>query len=429
MSEIIKNVIVSLDRLASSATMQQLISEIHKKQPLNFSTNEFADMANNLLAKLRLVENLAINDSDLQNELMKVPQTIEKFATSGMFVVNDSNPTSAILNYLVFIQWIDSIIDRLFKSIGFYNYFVESKNLLDQAQDAHTKLREIILENKDIEDRIAKINKANERGKNLLETLEKLGDLDEKVKSIEKDIIAKSKKLEDQEKKVLKILQDIPNKEKEIDSLLLKCEETYKIATTIGLAGAFDLRAKSLRWTMGGWILILILSLGTGIYLGNNRFEILNTAVNTNKDIGYIWIQIFLSVLSFGAPIWLAWVATKQINQTFKLSEDYAYKSSVAKTYEGYRREAEKIDSEHYSDLEKQLFASTLQRFDEAPLRYTENQHHNSPLNELLDSKEFKNFLKEAPDYIIDLISKIKGMTITNKPKVSKEEKTEKKED
>lgn len=63
--------------------------------------------------------------------------------------------------------------------------------------------------------------------------------------------------------------------------------------------------------------------------------------------------------------MWFAWLATKQIGQRFHLAEDYAFKASVAKAYEGYRKEAARIDPE----FEARLFGSALTRLDEAPLR------------------------------------------------------------
>jgi hypothetical protein len=55
--------------------------------------------------------------------------------------------------------------------------------------------------------------------------------------------------------------------------------------------------------------------------------------------------DVVLSLLSIGAPIWLAWQATKQIGQRFRLSEDYAFKASISRAYEGFRREAARIDT------------------------------------------------------------------------------------
>ncbi|MBK9320151.1 MAG: hypothetical protein IPM91_16035 [Bacteroidetes bacterium] len=130
----------------------------------------------------------------------------------------------------------------------------------------------------------------------------------------------------------------------------------------------------------------------------------MNEAMKSDKEVRYIWVQIFLSILSLGAPIWLAWIATKQIGQRFKLSEDYAYKASVAKAYEGYRREAAKLDE----NLELRLFSSALTRLEEAPLRLIETEHHGSPWHELITSPQFKKAMDAVPELKDKLVSIIK---------------------
>jgi len=91
----------------------------------------------------------------------------------------------------------------------------------------------------------------------------------------------------------------------------------------------------------------------------------------------------------------LAWIATKQIGQRFRLVEDYAYKASVAKAYEGYRKEAVRIDK----DLEARLFASALTRLEEAPLRLIEEKTPGSPWHEFVESDAFHQALKSVQGF------------------------------
>jgi hypothetical protein len=104
-------------------------------------------------------------------------------------------------------------------------------------------------------------------------------------------------------------------------------------------------------------------------------------------------MQIVLSALSVGAPLWFAWLATKQIGQRFKLAEDYAFKASVAKAYEGYRREAARIDIA----FESRLFSSALARLEEAPLRLIGATEHGSPFHELISSDAFLKAMEAVP--------------------------------
>jgi hypothetical protein len=181
----------------------------------------------------------------------------------------------------------------------------------------------------------------------------------------------------------------------EAKKLIEQCEAAYHITTTKGLAGAFDQRAGKLAWSMWAWVAGLVIALGIGSYIGAHRLEVLSVALQApSLNWGGIAIQVVLSLLSVGAPLWFAWLATKQIGQRFRLAEDYAFKASVAKAYEGYRKEAARIDPE----FESRLFGSALARLDEAPLRLVETSTHGSPWHELANSEAVRRTLDAAPE-------------------------------
>ena len=183
--------------------------------------------------------------------------------------------------------------------------------------------------------------------------------------------------------------------EEEAQKLVDKCEDAYKITTTKGLAGAFDQRAGKLAWSMWAWVFGLVVALGIGSYIGAHRLEVLSAALQApTPNWGGIAIQAVLSLLSVGAPLWFAWLATKQTGQRFRLAEDYAFKASVAKAYEGYRKEAARIDPA----FEHRLFDSALTRLDEAPLRLVETGTHGSPWHELANSDAVKRAFSVAPE-------------------------------
>lgn len=120
--------------------------------------------------------------------------------------------------------------------------------------------------------------------------------------------------------------------------------------------------------------------------------ELLKNPSMSNWALG---INLFLAALSVGAPIWFGWMATKQINQRFRLSEDYAFKAAVSRAYEGYRKEAARIDK----DMEARLLASALSRLDEQPLRFVETDNHGSPWHELASSDAVKAALSTIPGF------------------------------
>lgn len=126
------------------------------------------------------------------------------------------------------------------------------------------------------------------------------------------------------------------------------------------------------------------------------------------------------TVVSLGAPLWFAWLSTKQIGQRFKLAEDYGFTASVAKAYEGYRKEAARIDEK----LEARLFESALTRIEEAPLRFVDGVSHGTPWHELADSSGFKEALRNIPDFrdkVLSLAQSVIQRPRTNKPKTDRE--------
>ncbi|MGO8468035.1 hypothetical protein AB9F45_26105 [Rhizobium leguminosarum] len=174
------------------------------------------------------------------------------------------------------------------------------------------------------------------------------------------------------------------------EELIKKASEAYRITTTIGLAAAFDERAKKLNQSVYVWVGGLAISLITLLVIGYIRLEDMRETFAAGVfDGAKVWTQVALSVLSVGAPIWFAWLSTKQIGQRFRLAEDYAFKASVSKAYEGYRREARDLSPE----FAQSLFGSALKRLDEAPLRLLEMTTHGSPIHEALHSRVIARFL------------------------------------
>lgn len=201
--------------------------------------------------------------------------------------------------------------------------------------------------------------------------------------------------LSEAEKKAKFSMDKMEKHEETAQKLIAQCEDAYHITTTKGLAGAFDQRAASLAWSMRGWVAGLATALTAGSWVGATRLSTLASVLTeTTPNWPVIVSHIVLSALGVGAPLWFSWLATKQIGQRFRLSEDYAFKASVAKAYEGYRKEAAMLDPE----FQATLFRSALTRLDEAPLRLVEAEQHGSPWAEMFSSDVVKNAFKIAPD-------------------------------
>lgn len=186
----------------------------------------------------------------------------------------------------------------------------------------------------------------------------------------------------------------IAKSEQEARQLISNIEAAYSAATTKGLAGAFTERANSLTASTRYWVGLLSVALLLGAAIGYVRLDAFQALIGKpGVDLQTVWINAAMSLLAIAAPVWFAWLATRQIGQRFRLAEDYAFKASVARAYEGYRKEAARLDP----DLEARLFASALDRLDEPPLRFLSTEEHGSPYESLLASAGFQKALEKIP--------------------------------
>jgi hypothetical protein len=175
--------------------------------------------------------------------------------------------------------------------------------------------------------------------------------------------------------------------------LVNDCDDALQIATTEGLSAGFDQKAKELKKSINIWIVGLVVSLVFGAYIGGQRVDAFSQALNESLTAGQAVLHTIIAVFSIGGPLWLAWMSTQQINQRFKLAEDYSYKATVAKSFTGFKKQAERFAPE----TQERLFNSTLDRLDEMPLRLIEGKDYNSPWHEFTDSESFRQALDMVP--------------------------------
>ncbi|MGK4567754.1 hypothetical protein [Flavobacterium sp. 3HN19-14] len=356
--------------------------------------HDLAELASNLSQKITSA-NIQDIDKDQEDLLEFIPERIENFKSQNLPYLFNGNGKDAAPNYFSLIEWISSTLEPLFTWEVMQDNKALPKDLARRLRSIQSELTALIPDKEDLKSQIDLIQKATEAAETLPTDLENLKEARGKVDKFSTDSAEQFGKIGTYLNQIEKISKEILNKKEEADKLVSQCEEAYKITTTKGLAAAFDLRANKLSNSMSLWVIGLLSSLAAAMWIGYLRFEIINKALEAKNNSEHIWIQVSLSVISLGAPIWFAWIATKQISQRFKLSEDYAFKASVAKAYEGYRKEAARIDT----NLEKRLFTSALSRLEEAPLRLMEKEHFGSPWHEFISSSQFQDAMKSIPGF------------------------------
>lgn len=246
-----------------------------------------------------------------------------------------------------------------------------------------------------LEAQISDIKRAHAAAESLPLDLQALAEARKTLAEAVEESTVKAKEAADNSIESQRRAEAMKKTNEEAEAVLKQCEEAYRASTSRGLAAAFDQRATRLGWSMVAWTIGLLAALAAGAYLGIERIQTLSTALSApDPRWGAILMHSLLSVASIGAPIWFAWLATKQVGQRFRLAEDYSFKAAVARAYEGYRKEAARIDEA----FEARLFDSALTRLEEAPLRLVENSSHGSPWHELVNSPAFARALDTVPE-------------------------------
>ena len=356
--------------------------------------HELASLARTLAADIRSTDSDVIDES-IQSLVIDLPrrlQILQAHTVPQMYAGNAGQAVPAYISTITFLR------AALLPALG-WQLIPDQKalpaNLARRARAALAELDQLTPNIQHLSKQMADIQSAHAVAETLPIDLQALAEAKEKLGRAATESALSAEKVKEASNISTDNLLKMKESYAEAEKLVQQCETAYHITTTKGLAGAFDQRAGSLTISMWIWVAGLIFALAIGSYIGADRLELLSTALNVpNPNVGGVSVQALLSLLSIGAPLWFAWLATKQIGQRFRLAEDYGFKASVAKAYEGYRKEAARIDPA----FEARLFGSALTRLDEPPLRLVETSSHGSPWHELANSEGVRRAFQAAPD-------------------------------
>lgn len=356
--------------------------------------HEAANVATSLAAEIRAA-NIDQVDEELQELLEELPRTLKVVQTQTVPQFWGGNNGPAFAAYL---GTIDAVRATLYPILG-WKTIPDPKTLpghtIRKLKSIQAEVDALAPDKERLKLQMQEIAQAHSVAENLPLDLKSLAEARSLVISHAEAAAAARKQIEADSISAAGDVRVTKSFAEDAQKLVAQCEEAYRITTTKGLAAAFDQRANRLGWTVAVWVLGLIASLCLGSLLGAQRLEALTQALaGPTQNWSAVLLQSVLSVLSIGAPIWFAWLATKQIGQRFRLAEDYAFKASVAKAYEGYRREAARLDPE----FEARLFSSALTRLEEAPLRLVDAESHGSPWHEALSSNAVQRAIDSAPE-------------------------------
>ena len=403
MSNIVEETAASLDALAINIlqvmTDDRTFAEIWGWNQPAINRTELARLPQDLAQKIRLLDEKSLS-AELKAFLPIVQTRTQWIQANTVPQIPGGNSFMGVDAIKHFCELVESKLPPPPPQIVEVDWrAVESRKLL--PADLLRRLRAVEASLKNVEPRIASaaedmslIIKARAAAEDLPVSLQDLEEMQTQLSSARAEAEGAMKDIAENRRLTGALLAQMEIDQTEARGVLANLGTAYRAATTKGLATAFSWKALILNSTVVLWIVLLGAALSAGGMIAHWRFTDMQTLVtNPNIPTERLWVQAILAILGVGGPIWFAWVATKQIGQRFRMAEDYAFKATVAKAYEGFRLEALRVDPA----LEARLFANAIGRFEEAPLRLVEPASHGSPLHELMQKPVFAQAVRAFP--------------------------------
>lgn len=264
--------------------------------------------------------------------------------------------------------------------------FKEIKNeleLINKEKEIASSLNEDLEEIKEKAEsnlaEITDIRTKSESNQKLIENFAtKVQDRDNRLTELEQKIIENNKALlryEDERKALLK----------EAEALIESAKTALNYKTAEGLSASFSEQYKNSNktWISAGWIIgaifCLLITLGLGIWILHNINE-------DNK-----WYFIVGRFLLLPMPIIGAIFCANQYTKQKNITEDYAYKTVIAKSIVGFSEQLKKNSTDNSEYIT--YIAKALEEIHKDPLRARE--HNSSKVR--LDKTQFDKLVETLP--------------------------------
>lgn len=382
------------DTIIKSWSETRTLKDVHGWHHPPLTKEEIAEIPLSIVKRLEDLD-LEEIDRNTEEKVKAFTSKAEQLKRDTITYIFNGNAHQALPAYMTTMNWLTLALEPLFSWQNLKDTKAMPHQMAKRLRTIKAEIEQLTPNKEELTNQIKTIKEATQAAESLPTDLQALAEARLKVQKISDESVKAHSSIEKRDADTSEHEEKIKSRTAVAEKLVSQCEEAYRITTTKGLAAGFDLRASKLGKSMWVWVAGLIGSLSIGAILGSQRITALTNSLSTQEvrtDI--LFTQILLSALSIGAPLWFSWISTKQISQRFRLAEDYAFKASVAKAYEGYRKEAARIDEA----FEARLFSSALSRLEEAPLRLVDAEHHSTPWSELFSSPHFKKALDTIPE-------------------------------
>ncbi|MDG2960267.1 hypothetical protein P7L91_05320 [Bisgaard Taxon 10/6] len=383
--------------------IDELESSVSSDEALNYAKRHWAFPGITKAELITETKNLiSLIDDKGNDEVDDEDETLARYLRALEFLRAHTvpqiwgNANEAVPAYIITINALKTALEPFLIKDDGKELAVQLKNQRKRVRSLEATLNDLEPKTSSLKEMVSSIEQAHETAEQLPTDLASLKEARKTIGELVTESTADKAATLAAKTEIEKLQEELKDASKEAKDILKECKSTYAAATSVGLAAAFSERSDSLSTSMWIWVAGLILSLGAGGYFGSAQLQKL-LELMAQKDISNLSMSInfIMAILSIGAPVWFSWLATKQIGQRFKLSEDYAFKASVSRAYEGFRRESARFDKE----MEAKLLSSALTRLDELPLRLVETENHGSPWHELASSNIVKQAMSKIPSF------------------------------
>lgn len=403
--------------------INQLESSIPNDEALNYAQRHWAfpgitkaELIAEAKSLISLIEDKSNDEVDDKDEtLSRYLQALE-FLKSHTVPEIWRNANEAVPAYIITINALKTALEPFLIKDDGKELTTQLKNKRNRVRSLEATLNDLEPKTSSLKEMVSRIEQAHETAEQLPTDLESLREARKTIGKLVTESTADKAAALAAKTEIEKLQKELNGVSEEAQKVLKQCESAYSAATSVGLAAAFSERSDNLSKSMWIWVVGLVLSLSAGGYFGSAQLQrLLELMAQNGISSLSMSINFIMAILSIGAPIWFSWLATKQIGQRFKLSEDYAFKASVSRAYEGFRRETARFDKE----MEAKLLSSALTRLDELPLRLVEAESHGSPWHELASSSIVKQAMSKIPTFP-DKVKELAGNVMSKEQELTK---------
>ena len=236
----------------------------------------------------------------------------------------------------------------------------------------------------------------NELKENSLATLQGLEQFYDKIFGKDDENGNKAGGLKQEIEQRRKDLEEFKQKQqKRYDELNKQIENLLPGATSAGLSSAYnEMRnkfSKSAEWYARGFYVSLSILLVTVLCI---RDVVLVDTIPIDKGI---WISLLVLLGNFAVKIpfiipalWLVIFMSRRRSEAERLSQEYVHKEVLAKSYDSYKQQIEKLSKEDQKELLPVLMEGMIRAISLNPAETLDKKHQSdSPISEVLKDNKF----------------------------------------